>query len=230
MWIRFQASGRRSLRHSVIGMLILGFVLGALWRWTPLQDHLSINWILGWTRSLPGNSHAMPIVIVAYVVGNLFFFMHAFLIWLTAFTFDPVHSVIYCEAGSFASALCMYSLGRLLHADWPERFSTPQTDRLTRALSRHGALTLVVLHIFPICPFSVLNLLSGATQVNFQDFVIGTLAGITPGILIVSFLGSRMVQTIYHPHGVNVVELIAFILLGGVVLWRWRKYMVDDSE
>src|SRR5258705_14001781 len=93
-------------------------------------------------------------------------------------------------------------------------------EGVSHALARKGILSLFLLHVFPIAPFSVLNLLAGATHIRFKDFLIGTVLGMTPGLLILTFFGHQLIHTLQHPVWQDVLGLAAFIAVGFWVLTR----------
>jgi len=137
-----------------------------------------------------------------------------------------MHAFIYCELGSIASALVVYGLGRVLREDVIKRIAGSYMGTVSHALARRGVVTLVVLHIFPVCPYSVLNLLAGATHINFKDYIIGTFLGITPGLILICLFGSRLMGIIHRPHPVNIAVLVVFVAIGLFVFYKARQRLL----
>jgi uncharacterized membrane protein YdjX (TVP38/TMEM64 family) len=159
-----------------------------------------------------------------FMAAGLLMFAHAAVLWATALTFDPLHAILYCEMGSLASGVFVYGLARVLREGVVRRIAGSYMERVSRALGRRGVLTLVVLHTFPICPFSILNLIAGATHIRFRDFVLGTILGATPGILFVCLFGHHVVHTLHHPSALNIGLLVLFVGVGILVLRRFRQH------
>ena len=53
-------------------------------------------------------------------------------------------------------------------------------------------LAVALIRIVPIAPFSLVNLLAGASKLKLGDFLIGTALGMIPGMAIMSALGSQL--------------------------------------
>jgi phospholipase D1/2 len=128
--------------------------------------------------------------------------------------------------GSLSSALVIYGLGRVLRRDVITRMTGSYMEDVSRALAHKGILSLFVLHVFPICPFSMLNLLAGATHIRLKDYVAGTLLGMTPGIVLVCFFGGRLLEIIKHPQWVDILSFIVFVLIGVWAFWALRRRLL----
>jgi uncharacterized membrane protein YdjX (TVP38/TMEM64 family) len=84
--------------------------------------------------------------------------------------------------------------------------------------------------LVPIAPFTLVNLVAGAVRIPLTDYVLGTIFGMLPGLVIMSALGRQIFNIITAPTVTNVLLLVA-----AVVLWiglafgiqalvlRWRK-------
>jgi uncharacterized membrane protein YdjX (TVP38/TMEM64 family) len=57
-------------------------------------------------------------------------------------------------------------------------------------------LTVTALRVLPVAPFSIVNLVMGASHVSLRDFVVGTFLGMAPGIVAISFLGGTVMKII----------------------------------
>jgi phospholipase D1/2 len=207
----------------VLLLLGIGFTLGAIWRLTSLHERLNLQTLIRWGAFVRGHPWTPLGIVVIFVIGGLLFFVHAILLWTTVFTFDPWHAFLYCELGSFSSALALYGLGRVLKRDVIKRIAGSYMEELSQAIGRRGIASVFLLHLFPICPFSMLNLLSGATHIRFRDFVIGTLVGMTPGLVVLVFFGNRLLKIIEHPRGWDILFLMAFATAGIFILRAARR-------
>jgi phospholipase D1/2 len=216
-------------RKAVLWVLAVGFVLGCIWRFTPLHQRFGLPTLIAAADALEGHPWTLPVMLAAFVLGGFLFFFHAILLWATVFAFNPVPAFFYCEAGSIASALAVYGLGRVLRRDVVRKIAGSYMGHVSDALGRKGVLSLVLLHFFPICPFSMLNLLAGATHISLRDFVIGTIIGITPGIILICFYGNRLVDLVKHPHLAGVLSFLGFVAIGLLVLTTARRRLLRKT-
>ena len=66
----------------------------------------------------------------------------------------------------------------------------------------------------------MVNFVLGAAEVRIRDFTLGTLIGVMPGILGVSFFAYQITSLIRKPTAANVAGLVALLLIL-VPLLRW---------
>jgi len=218
------------VRNGVLSVIAIGFLLGSLWRWTSWHERLNVEALVHGARVLHDHPVWAPVIVVgAFILAGLMMVAHAAILWATALTFEPSRAILYCELGSLASGLTVYGLGRVLREDVVRKITGSSMERVSKAFGQQGVLTLIVLHVFPICPFSILNLIAGATHIRLRDFVLGTLLGATPGILFVCLFGHHVVHTLQHPDIVNIGLLALFIIIGAWVLRAFRRRTVERS-
>jgi len=211
------------LRNTVLFVLAIGLTLGVIWRFSSWHHRLGFETLVEWGKFLQHKPLTILWVTLIFMAGGLIFFIHAVLLWVTAFTFDTWHAILYAEIGSIASAILLYSLGRVLRRDVVNRIAGSYAGEVSRALAHRGIMSLFLLHFFPVCPFSVLNLLAGATHISWRDFLLGTLIGITPGIIVLCVFGNRFIYLIHHPNWQGALGLAAFLALGWFALTYLRR-------
>ena len=90
----------------------------------------------------------------------------------------------------------------------------PRLDRIRRRIVDRGILAIAILRIIPLAPFGIINLAAGAIGVPLQQFVLGTILGMAPGLLVMSLLGHQVVQIVSQPTVLGVASLVL-----AVVLW-----------
>jgi phospholipase D1/2 len=210
-------------------VVAVGFIAGLIWRLSPAYNPAGLHRADQWLRSLQGHPWTLPAIALTYMAGGLVLFMHAVLLWATVLTFDPWHSVLYCEVGSIASGVFIYGIGRILRPEVVRRLAGSYLEKVSEALGRRGVLTIIVLHWFPICPYNVLNLLAGSTHIRFRHFLIGTLVGITPGILFISFFGDRVRAALFHPQWQTILAAVGFLIVGGLTL-RFAHRLIQKTS
>jgi phospholipase D1/2 len=203
---------------STFALFILATLAGLIWRFTPLHHRFTIQNLTQHGHALQTHAWAPFAVMGIYMAGGLILFFHAVLLWTTVFIFDPWHAFFYCELGTMSSAITMYGLGRIVRPEFVEQIAGSYLDKVSKALARKGKLTLMILHWFPICPFSILNFISGATHIRFGDFLVGTFVGCTPGLIILVVFSHQILQILHSHHWLNVVPVmigIGILIAGG---------------
>ncbi len=224
-------TGGSMLRGALI--LVILFSLAAAWRWTSLGEWLDFETIASWEASLQEN-HAAPLLVLgAYLLGGLAVFPVTILIAATAFAFGPWTALIYSLLGCVLSAMLIYAIGHRLGRETVARFTGRRWHRLNRLISKHGILAVAFIRMIPIAPYSVVNLAAGAAHVPFRDFVFGTLIGMSPGVIAITFLGNQLGEMIRHPSVLTisvVAGILALMLLGGEWFRRWLGVERNTGE
>ena len=161
----------------------------------------------------------------AYVLGSLVALAITLMIIATVVVFGPWMGFLYASAGSWLSAMVVFSLGRWMGRDLVRRFAGSLLNRLSRKLSGSGLLAVITVRIVPVAPFSVVNLIAGVSEIRWGDFALGTLVGMLPGIAAVVVLADRIAESLRHPDLTHVTVLMAAVALVGLALVALRRWV-----
>ncbi len=211
---------------SVLGALL---VLAALWRFTPVGEWLDRERLVAWGATLKGTL-GMPLVVLgAYVAGGLLVVPVTILHAVTGVVYPFPAGFLYALCGSLLSATATYLLGLLLGKDAVRRLSGKRLNRLSRRLARKGWATMVVVRNLPVAPFSVVNVIVGASKIRFTDYLVGTALGMAPSILVITLFSERIFRVIEDPNRVNLAWAgLVLLLLGGAAWWLKRRLRRSD--
>jgi phospholipase D1/2 len=208
------------------GLLILAgiFVIAAAWRWTGLRNWLNLETLAAWGTAIRENDQAPFWVIGAFLLGGISVFPVTLLIFASAFILDWLPAIVCSLFGCIASAALIFGIGRGLGRKNVARLAGRRLNRVNRLISKHGTLAVAVVRMIPIAPYTLVNLAAGAVRMPFRDFLYGTLLGMCPGVVGITFFTKQLEQMIRRPSPFNMVVLVGtlFIMLAGIVaLRRW---------
>jgi uncharacterized membrane protein YdjX (TVP38/TMEM64 family) len=205
----------------VLGLLV---VLGGLWRWTPLQEWISPTHLSTWTHTAASWPLAPLIVSAGIALGSLLMLPLTLLVLQAAFLFGPGMGFLIAFTGALGSAIGAFLIGRAVGRDGLQRLTPPLLERLYHRLARRGVFAVVAIRFLPVAPFTMVNMVLGATRIKLRHFVVGTAIGITPGFLALSLFGDRLSQTLRHPDLLNF--LLLSLMAAGLILsgaWLVRR-------
>jgi len=223
-------AGRRIAAWVAIVLAIAG--LAAAWRWTALSEWLDPGALARYADLLRSSTLAPLWVLGVYVVASLVAFPITVLIVGTAAFFGPLAAFAYALAGVVGGGAVGFVVGHWLGRDAVRRIAGARINRLSRRLARRGILTIVAVRIVPVAPFTVVNLVAGASHIRFRDFAVGTLLGMCPGILAITVFSDRVVAAVRDPapESIALLGLVAgAISVGALLLRRWLKRRADTS-
>jgi uncharacterized membrane protein YdjX (TVP38/TMEM64 family) len=227
-------------RYWIKGLVLLGLFLGlaAAWRWTPLGEWLDADALAARAQAL-GRSPLGPLaVLAAFAIGSVTAFPITVLIVVTALVFGPVLGFVYALVGTLAGAVLTYAIGHRMGRDIIRRFAGSRLNRVSRQLGQRGALAVAVVRVVPVAPFTVVNLVAGASHIRFRDFFLGTLLGMGPGMLALTVFADGLYQAFRDPQPATLAWVAGVLLVAGTLLavaQRWltrrgRQTATDDPN
>ncbi|HDQ41293.1 MAG TPA: hypothetical protein ENN39_09740 [Desulfonatronum sp.] len=206
--------------------LVLGAVaiagLAAAWRFTPLSDFLNREALAGLMRGAASGWGVYPLLLLAFLIGGLSMFPVTVLIGATAILLEPLPALLTAFAGSQIGAAAGYGAGMRLGRKRIQRIAGNRLNRVSKHLARHGLVSVAVIRTLPIAPFTIVNLVAGASHIRFFDYVLGTLLGMAPGILAVTFFTDRLLAFLNHPDLVNILAMVGAVVFLTLAT-RWLK-------
>jgi len=135
-------------------------------------------------------------------------------------------------ATTLGGTVALYST-RLLFYDLVSRKFTGQVDMVNKGIEKEGAFYLFGLRMIPLIPFGVLNLLMGLTSMPVPVFMLATLFGMVPVLLIFAYTGNELgniesfsASAVFTPGLILALCLLAsFPLLAKVMVRLIRPYV-----
>ncbi len=226
----------KSRKGPVLG-LVLGaaLLLAALWRWTYFGDWISVNALVAWGATFRDSAFAPLIALAAFVIGGLILFPVTLLILATVLAFGPVFGFVYALSGGVVSALSTYGIGRLLGRDRVRQLAGGKLNRISQRLAKSGLLAVAVVRVLPVAPFTVVNLVAGASHIKAWDFFLGTLLGMAPGTLAITIFEEGLSHAVENPGpgSILLLTIIVVALIGAGWLgsrWLQRKEMAPEEN
>ena len=208
-------------------MALLG--MAAAWRWTPLADQIDISKVTAWATALRSNPSRVSIIFGAYFFGSIVSLPITILILATALVFGPMEGIIYSLIGCMIGAGATYAMGYFLGRDFIRKLMGAKWKAVERKINRTGILAVAALRAIPIAPFTVINIISGAFQVPVGDYVLGSLLGLAPGIIITNLFAHQLQSAIRNP-GLESFVLLAVLVIVSILgtIWLRRKFASND--
>ncbi len=210
---------------AVGGFLAVAAMFALAWKYTQLQHYTQLEQAVEWGRALQHWQYAWLAVIGVYVVLGQMAFPVTVLIAATALIFPSWEAVLYAFAGSQLSALAGYMLGWAMGRGALRRLVKGRLNVVSRKLVAPGVGVVAAVRLAPLAPFTVVNMICGAMRIRLKDYMLGTLAGMAPGVIGVSLFTDQLLDALLHPDWRSLLVLAilaAAVLLLSALLRRWR--------
>ena len=101
-------------------------------------------------------------------------------------------------------------LGREVLRKW----MGPRLTRIRQKIVKQGVLAIAAIRMVPVAPFTLVNMVAGASGIKLIDYTAGTLLGLLPGLILMSALGSQIARIVTAP---TAFEIALFVLC--IVAW-----------
>jgi uncharacterized membrane protein YdjX (TVP38/TMEM64 family) len=217
------------LKVALAALLIVGLALA--WRYTPLADLAQPETIRSSLAAFAQSPWAPVLAVATFVAAGFVAFPVTILIAATAAAFGPLPGLLYSTVGVLVSAVITYLVGARLGKEALHNVLGPRLNRIRRKIARRGILAIATIRLVPLAPFTVVNLVAGASAIRPIDFLAGTVLGMLPGLVVLSVLGHQVMRILSHPTVADVAMLVAAVAtwiavsvgLQVVVSKRWSE-------
>jgi uncharacterized membrane protein YdjX (TVP38/TMEM64 family) len=167
-------------------------------------------------------------LVLLYTPAEFVMFPRAVLTMLGAIAFGPWLGFSYAFMGIFLASLATYFAGRLLPRGSVQRFAGARVERMTKVVRRHGVLAVLAVRLVPVAPSGMEGIIAGAIRIPLWHYLVGTMAGMTPGMLATTFFGHQISNALEDPSRVNYWLIgIVVVLLAGLIYVLTRRFALE---
>lgn len=171
---------------------------------------------------------AGPLYILLFAILPGFLFPTVFLVVPAGAIFGFVLGSIYTMIGATINMAWMYLLARYLFREQVNKFISHrlspgwQAKIQANSAGRKAFYTLLVLRVTPLIPYQFLNYVYGLSPVNFETYMLASIIGVAPGVLVYLNLGDKA----WDPSSAEfwiAMSLFAVLILASKLLSRIFK-------
>lgn len=229
---------RSSRRGPVISSMSRSARVASRWRLAVLIALVAVCLRVALTVHLPdsaqvhgmidGYGWAAPLVFIAgYALVTLAPVPKNVLSAAAGLLFGPVTGALVVWVAALIGALIAFALGRLLGREAVERLTSTRVRQVDDLVAEWGLLTMVLLRLVPVVPFTAINYTAGLTRIRWWHYTLGTAVGIIPGTVAYVALGAYGTRPGSWPFLVSAVALF-LLSAGGLLLARRRKLQLSN--
>jgi phospholipase D1/2 len=201
------------LRVSTV-LMVCGLLLAA-WKWIPVRL-LNVDSLSAGLEPYRHAWYALPLVMLLFIALAAIPVM--LLIAATGLAFGPLLGPLYAMAGCLASASVGFAIGRWMGRRRVERLGGTRIATISRVLSRNGTLAVFLVRKVP-APFTLANIIVGASNVAYRDFVIGTVLGMGAFVIALAGFGFQLTKALRDPSPATLIGAGLFISVPLTLAW-----------
>ncbi len=170
-----------------------------------------------------------PILIIGMMIAQtLLSAVPMILVLLVAvLAYGPIWGGLLGWCGAIIAAIVGYGIARVFGDTLQDTFVTPKIrDIIARHVARYGALAILALRLSPLIPSDGVSFVAGLLRMNFTTFLLGTLGGVTPLVMVVAYFGSdfeRLTSLVIGVTILSLASLIAWVIYDGFIKRKKSK-------
>jgi len=223
-----QTAGRMWTVKTILATGGLAAALAGLalaWQYTSLRDFTDVGFVSSIISQSARSEFAPLLAVAAFVVGGLVVFPVLVLIAATAAALGPWMGFFSAGAGVLLSALTLFAIGRVLGQERLQRLLGRRSSRVQSRIIGKGVIAVAMIRMVPIAPFSIVNVVAGASKLSLRDFLLGTALGMAPGILVMAALGAQIADLARNASWTNAL-LLGFAIAGWIAVCLGVQFLV----
>jgi uncharacterized membrane protein YdjX (TVP38/TMEM64 family) len=139
--------------------------------------------------------------------------------------FGALWGALWSLIGADLGALVAFGAGRFLGRSFVRKIIGDRFQNLMERLARHGFYIVLYLRIVPVIPYNALNLLAGASPIEFRDYFWASMIGTLPGTILFAMLGDALWHPL-QPRFFIAIGLILCCFAAGEIFRRRNKEAV----
>lgn len=190
--------------------------------WADIHFLMAPVWFMG--SVFIATAFFIPITTLATIVsGYLFGIIAGICYTVSAVTLGSIIVVL----------MVRYGLGNFLQQEYEE-----YTHSFNNELIHYGAYYLIMIHILPMTPTMLVNILAGLSTMPLWSFAWATAVGIIPGTIVYVLIGKELLtltsmKDLLSWQTVGVLTLLALLVVVPMIIDRWlriKKVVVFDDK
>lgn len=185
------------------------------------------TWVLG------HGAWAAVIYIATFVVLPIFFFPVPVIVLAGGTIFGLFKGTLYTMIGVLINTPIMYFIGRFLLKDFVHNFvNNHMSEKLRNALKSTNqkvlALVLFIIRLSPIFSYNLVNYISGVTEIKFLPYILTTIAGVLPGVIVFINIGENVLNVGSKEFFISLSFLLVLVIISAIISKIFLKNEEND--
>lgn len=185
------------------------------------------TWVLG------HGAWAAVIYIATFVVLPIFFFPVPVIVLAGGTIFGLFKGTLYTMIGVLINTPIMYFIGRFLLKDFVHNFvDNHMSEKLRKSLKSTNqkvlALVLFIIRLSPIFSYNLVNYISGVTEIKFLPYILTTIAGVLPGVIVFINIGENVLNVGSKEFFISLSFLLVLVIISAIISKLFLKNEEND--
>lgn len=190
-------------------MLFRNVTVQDILNFTPENTLIAILVILG-MYALKSLSFFFPMLVIIVASGSIF------PLWI---------AILVNTAGLFIQVTIPYFLGRFAEREFVEKLVNKHksAEKLKQYKSENEFFISFILRVINITPCDLVSMLLGSMNVSYKKYILGSMAGIIPGMIFTTIVGSALDDPTSPKFIISLCGDVAISAISIFIYWIIRK-------
>lgn len=182
-------------------------------------------------RVMINDKWAALIYILTFIILPVFFFPVPVIVVAGGSLFGLIKGSIYTFIAVIINTSLMYFLSRFLFRDFVNAFVEKHvSSKIKNALYSKNqkvlSLVLFIIRLSPIFSYNLVNYISAITEINFIPYILTTLLGVLPGIIVFINIGENVLNIGSKEFFISLLFLLLLVLISAII----SKLFLKDKK
>src|SRR5687768_1582775 len=160
---------------------------------------------------------AGPVMLILIMIVQMFLFVvpNIFVMMVAIISYGPFWGSVISFLGVFASSSTGYMIGKYLGPVTVHKLMNEKVRRKTSEfIKRYGVTAIAITRISSLSNDS-LSIVAGLLKMNYRKYILATLAGITPLIILLAIYGKngKILKALIWIAALSLLSLIIYIII-----------------
>ncbi|WP_207723603.1 TVP38/TMEM64 family protein [Paeniclostridium hominis] len=119
---------------------------------------------------------------------------------------------IYTLIGALIGASLSFYISRKLGRNFVKKLTKEKLDGIESMINSKGFFVVLMLRLIPLFPFDIISYGAGLTSIKYKDFLLATIIGTIPGILVFTNIGAQSVNIGSNGFYMSIMALILLVI------------------
>lgn len=171
---------------------------------------------------------AGPLILILVMIVQMFLFVvpNVFVMIVAIVSYGPFWGAVISFVGVFASSSVGYIIGKYLGPVTVDKLMSEKTRKKTSNFIRRYGVTAIAITRISSFSNDSLSIVAGLLKMNYGKYILATLGGITPLIVLLAIYGQngKILKSLIWVAAFSLIILIVFIIMQE----RKRKLKTKD--
>lgn len=200
---------KQKILKIALGILFLSIILVVIYKVYSLNlgSEEIKNYIQGFGKIGP------LVYIIMFSLVPLTLFPDSVLAIAGGLIFGLFKGYIYTTIGALIGGTISFYISRYWGREVVKKLTKEKLDKVEEMINNRGFIIIFILRLIPLLPYDVISYGAGLTAVKYKDFLLATLFGTIPGILVFTNLGAQTVNIGSSSFYISVALLILLFII-----------------